>query len=262
MNWTKYQDIGIEAALKAGRMLRENMSSHREITYKGVVDLVTNFDSRSQDIILNHLSSFFPDHDFLAEEDPSERRRSEFRWIIDPIDGTTNFAHSFPVFCISIALEYQDNIAAGIIYDPMRDEIFSAVEGDGAHLNGSRIMVSRIDDLDKSLLATGFPYDLRKSRMNNIDHFINFIKQAQAVRRCGSAALDICYVACGRFDGFWEIKLKPWDVAAASLILSEAGGRASDFHGNPLNIFGIETLGSNGLIHKQMVEVLQSKKKV
>jgi len=259
MDWTKYLNAGVEAATNAGQMLRDNMSSHRLISYKGAIDLITNFDSRSQDMILSILSDIFPDHDYYAEESPFHNRDSEFRWIIDPIDGTTNFAHNFPVFCISIALEFRDDIVAGIVYDPMRDEMFTAIIGKGAHLNKSSIMVSRIDELDKSLLATGFPYDIRESRNNNIDHFNRFIKRAQGVRRCGSAALDVCYVACGRFDGYWELKLQPWDIAAAALILTEAGGRGSDFHGNPLNIFGNETLGSNGLIHKQMTEVLKLK---
>lgn len=259
MDWTHYKEAGEQAALKAGHMLLDNKDTHRDIYFKGAVDIVTNFDARSQEMILEHLSALFPDHDYLAEEGLSEERGSPFRWIFDPIDGTTNFAHGFPVYCVSIALEFQREIVLGVIYDPMRDELFSSVRGEGAHLNGKRIHVSTIRELNRSLLATGFPYDVWKSRVNNIDHFIHFIRKAQAIRRCGSAAIDLCYVACGRFDGFWELKLNPWDVAAASLILTEAGGRISNFQGAPFDVFGKETMGSNGLIHDQMIEVLLAK---
>lgn len=245
------------AARMAGEMLRAGFDESRSIRFKGSVDLVTDFDHRSQDIILDHLSKRFPEHDFLAEEGGGRKQGNEYRWIIDPIDGTTNFAHRFPVFCISVALQYRRDIVVGLVYDPMRDEEFSAVAGKGAGLNGKKIQVSSTPELDKSLLATGFPYDIRDSEMNNLDHFAHFAVRAQAVRRCGSAALDLCYVACGRFDGFWELKLHPWDVAAASLIVTEAGGRITDFQNGPFSVFGAESLASNGLIHSQMEEVLR-----
>lgn len=245
-----------DAARQAGDILRNNMNSIREISYKGAVDIVTNYDRISQQKIFEILSSRFPEHDFLAEEDLCEKKGSPYRWIIDPIDGTTNFAHTFPVFCVSIALEKKGEVLVGVIYDPVRDELFSAVKNQGARLNGKAISISQTDDLDKSLLSTGFPYDIRVSQQNNLDHFVNFATRSQAVRRLGSAAIDLCYVACGRFDGFWELKLNPWDVAAGALIVTEAGGHVTDFHGNAFNINGAEILASNGLIHTQMQVVL------
>jgi myo-inositol-1(or 4)-monophosphatase len=249
--------VAKDAALRAGEMLRENFNEAREIYFKGEINLVTHFDSLSQKMIHAHLSSNFPEHDFLAEEGLSKEKGSEYRWLIDPLDGTTNFAHKFPVFCISVALEKKRKIVLGVVYDPCRKEIFWAEEGKGAFLNGSKIRVSSVDDLDKSLVATGFPYDIRESELNNIDHFNNFAIRVQAIRRCGSAAMDLCYVACGRFDGFWELKLNPWDVAAGVLIVKEAGGRISDFQNQDYSIYSLETLATNGLIHRQMVDILQ-----
>ncbi|MCK4557435.1 MAG: inositol monophosphatase [Candidatus Aminicenantes bacterium] len=246
-----------EAALKAGRMLRENIGKSSEIFYKGTVDLVTNFDTQAQRVIFDHLSSCFPDHDYLAEEGLNQNKGAEFRWIIDPLDGTTNYAHHFPVFTVSIALEREGEIVLGLIYDPMREEMFSAVKGEGAFLNGEEIRVSAVDDLNKSLLATGFPYDIRASKVNNITHFNNLLTRVQGIRRCGSAAMDLCYVASGRFDGFWELKLSTWDIAAGALIVQEAGGLISDFQNGEFTIYGAEILASNGLIHQQIVEVLQ-----
>jgi myo-inositol-1(or 4)-monophosphatase len=252
-----YLKVAVEAAQEAGQMLRENLDASREIIYKGEVDLVTNFDNRSQQMIYDHLAKNFPEHDFVAEEGLEKEKGSTHRWIFDPLDGTTNFAHGFPVFSVSIALELEGHIVCGVVCDPMRHETFSGIRGGGAFLNGERVKVSDLDDLDKSLLATGFPYDLRESEENNIAHFNNFLTRAQAIRRCGSAALDLCYVACGRFDGFWELKLKPWDVAAASLIVMEAGGHLTDFSNEDFSIYSQETLGTNGLIHQQMLDVLR-----
>jgi myo-inositol-1(or 4)-monophosphatase len=253
----RYLDVAIEAAREAGQMLRDNLDVSREIEYKGDVDLVTNFDNRSQQMIFDHLVKNFPDHDFVAEEGLDYDRGSAYRWIFDPLDGTTNYAHRFPVFSVSIALEFNGQIICGVVYDPMRDETFSGTKNAGSYLNGKKIKVSDQDELDKSLLATGFPYDLRESEENNIAHFNHFVTRAQAIRRCGSAALDLCYVACGRFDGFWELKLKPWDVAAASLIVHEAGGHLTDFKNQKFSIDSHETLGTNGLIHQQMLGVLR-----
>lgn len=246
----------MESAQKAGNMLKSHIQDAREISFKGAVDLVTNFDKKSQQIIVDLLTAHYPDFDYMAEEGLVEKKGSDYRWIIDPIDGTTNFAHGFPVFCVSIALEKRGDVVVGVIYDPMRDEMFSACKGEGASLNGIPITVSSTVELDKSLLSTGFPYDVRDSRENNLDHFSHFAVRAQAIRRCGSAAIDLCYVACGRFDGFWELKLAPWDVAAGALIVSEAGGKVSDFRGAPEDIFGKEILASNGHIHEQMMAVL------
>jgi myo-inositol-1(or 4)-monophosphatase len=257
MSKNKYIQTAKEAALKSGRFLKENLDKTGEIFYKGAVDLVTNFDTQAQRMIFDHLSKCFPDHDYLAEEGLSQKKGAEFRWIIDPLDGTTNYAHGFPVFSVSIALEKRGEVILGLVYDPMREEVFSAEKGEGAFLNGRKIKVSSVDDLDKSLLATGFPYDLRTSDVNNIAHFNNFIIRVQGIRRCGSAAMDLCYVACGRFDGFWELKLSPWDMAAGALIVQEAGGRISDFKDKEFVLSGSEILASNGLIHQEMVDVLQ-----
>ncbi len=250
-----------EAAEKAGQMLRENINTSAQVFFKGAVDLVTDLDNRSQRMIFDHLSSRFSDHDFMGEEGLMKDNGAEFRWIIDPLDGTTNYAHGFPIFAISIAFEEKGEVVLGLVYDPMREEMFSALRDQGTFLNGKGIHVSSVDDLDKSLVATGFPYDLRESEVNNIDHFNNFLLRVQAVRRCGSAALDLCYVACGRFDGFWEMKLRPWDMAAGALIVQEAGGRISDFSNGAFSIFDREILATNGLIHDQMLEVLQLAKR-
>jgi myo-inositol-1(or 4)-monophosphatase len=255
----KYLMASEEAARKAGRLLKENINKSNEIYYKGAVDLVTPFDTKAQRTIFDYLSSFFPDHDYLAEEGLSQNKGAEMRWIIDPLDGTTNYAHHYPVFTISIALERKSEIVLGLVYDPMREEMFSALKGKGAFLNGKKISVSDIDELDKSLLATGFPYDVRISHKNNILHFNNFIIRAQGIRRCGSAAMDLCYVACGRYDGFWELKLKPWDTAAGVLIVREAGGQVSDFRGGEFSISGSEILATNGSIHQQMADILELK---
>jgi myo-inositol-1(or 4)-monophosphatase len=254
--WRQFLGVARQAALEAGRMLRSAMDGRREISYKGVVDLVTNFDRQAQDLIFGRLAAAFPGHGFLAEEGLSRGEKEEFRWVFDPLDGTTNFAHRFPVFTVSIALEHEGRLILGVVYDPTREEMFQAVEGEGAELNGRKIGVSAVDDLNRSLLATGFPYDLRESAVNNIAHFNNFLLRAQAVRRCGSAAMDLCYVACGRFDGFWELKLKPWDHAAGALVVREAGGCVSDFQGGEFDISSPESLASNGLIHQAMIGVL------
>lgn len=256
MTMDTFLEAAQESARQAGQMLADHLTDVREITYKGSVDLVTNFDRQAQSQIVNFLSSHFPQHDFLAEEGLSQEKGSEYRWIIDPLDGTTNFAHGFPVFCVSIALLKAGEIILGVVFDPTRNEMFSAVKGGGASLNSEAMEVSSTSDLDRSLLSTGFPYDVRTSLVNNLDHFANFAVRAQAVRRCGSAAIDLCYVACGRFDGFWELKLAPWDVAAGALIVMEAGGHVSDFQGHPLDIFGTEIVATNSRIHGEMIDVL------
>jgi myo-inositol-1(or 4)-monophosphatase len=249
--------VAREAALKAGGILRDNIHGIREITFKGDINLVTEMDMRSERAVVETLLASFPDHGIIAEEETTIRNGSGFTWIIDPLDGTTNYAHGYPCFSVSIALEQDDEIVLGVVYDPMRDELFSAQKGKGAFLNGKQIKVSGIDTLIKSLLATGFPYDRKVSDKNNLDYFHDLLMASQEVRRDGSAALDLCYVASGRFDGFWELKLKPWDVAAGSLILTEAGGRVSDLSGSRFSIRDDEILASNGKVHEQMAEILQ-----
>jgi myo-inositol-1(or 4)-monophosphatase len=258
--WSGLLRAAQESALEAGKMLKQGLGEGREIFFKGTVDLVTNFDNRAQEMIFDRLSRSFPGHGFLAEEGLSYKGQGEFRWIIDPLDGTTNYAHRVPIFCVSIGLEFQGKIVLGVVYDPMQEEMFQACEGEGAYLNGSKIRVSSEGDLGKSLVATGFPYDVRVNPNNNAVHFNNFLTRVQAIRRCGSAALDLCYVACGRFDGFWELKLHPWDMAAGGLTVKEAGGRISDFEGREFSIYTPEALATNGLIHESMIQVLQMDK--
>lgn len=257
MDSNKFLETAERAARKAGCMLKKNISAEREISYKGKVNLVTNFDRHSQDIIHGSLLTAFPEHDIIAEEGLKKDRDSEYKWIIDPIDGTTNFAHKFPFFCISIALSHKDKVLVGLVFDPLRNEMFTAKQGKGAFLNHKRIRVSTVSELDKSLLATGFPYDIRESPLNNLDHFSNFAVRCQAIRRCGSAALDLCYVACGRVDGFWELKLSPWDTAAGALVVEEAGGSITDFHNHVFSPDKKQVLATNGKIHEQMIDVLK-----
>ncbi|MDH3686620.1 MAG: inositol monophosphatase, partial [Myxococcales bacterium] len=182
---------------------------------------------------------------------------SPWRWVIDPLDGTTNYAHGYPRFCVSIGVERDGARELGVVYDPLLDELYSASRGDGARRNGQPIRVSKETQLGRSLLATGFAYDRRSSELDNLDHFATFLKSARALRRDGSAALDLCYVAAGRLDGYWELKLQPWDVAAGYLILEEAGGRASDFSGTLSDGSGTEVVASNGHIHDAMLEILR-----
>ncbi|MFH0779132.1 MAG: inositol monophosphatase family protein [Candidatus Eisenbacteria bacterium] len=250
-------DAAVAAARLAGRILKSRASSRKKITYKGKVNLVTEVDRLSEAAIVGYLRKKFPDHSFLAEEGSGDTSLSEFAWIVDPLDGTTNYAHGYPAYSVSIGLYHEGEVRLGVVYNPNLDELFTSVRGRGARLNGKRIRVSTTRSLSRSLLATGFPYDIRESKNNNIAHFSNFAVRAQAVRRAGSAALDLCYVACGRFDGFWELKLRPWDVAAGSLMVTEAGGKVSDFRGSTADIFGKEMLASNGRIHREMVETLR-----
>jgi myo-inositol-1(or 4)-monophosphatase len=250
--------VAVEAALKSGGILKENLHGTREITYKGDINLVTEMDTRSERAVIGTLRASFPDHGIIAEEETTIRSGSGYTWIIDPLDGTTNYAHGYPCFSVSIALEHEGDVITGVVYDPMRDELFAAQKEQGAYLNGKRIKVSIVDTLIKSLLATGFPYDRKVSEKNNLDYFHDLLMASQEVRRDGSAALDLCSVAAGRFDGFWELKLKPWDVAAGSLIVREAGGRVTDLSDKPFDIFADEVLASNGIIHGQMVEILRT----
>ena len=252
-----FRDLAARVARKAGQVLQKRLGRTKRIDYKGAVNLVTEMDFLSEKIIVSEIHKQHPDHGFLAEEKAREQTLSPYRWIIDPLDGTTNYAHGYPVYGVSIALERQGEIVLGVVYDPPRDELFVAQKGKGARLNGRRIRVSSVRELSRSLLATGFPYDLRDNPVNNFDHFQNFAYRVHAVRRSGSAALDLCYVAAGRFDGFWEMKLGPWDLAAGSLMVREAGGEVSDFHGRSMRLDGSYVLASNARIHGEMIKVLK-----
>jgi len=262
----QFKKIAVEAALKGGEILHKHRGKVKNIGYKDEVNLVTEVDKISEEAILRIIKKNFPDHVILTEESEelifgNKKSKSIYKWVIDPLDGTTNYAHGLPIYCVSIGLEENGKIILGVVYNPNLDELFVAEKGKGAFLCCSkikrRISVSQSTQLSKSLLATGFPYDIRTSKINNLDHFANFYKKAQAVRRGGSAALDLCYLAMGRFDGFWELKLSPWDTAAGSLLVEEAGGKVTDFLGGPFNIYLKEILASNGKIHQQMIEVLK-----
>jgi myo-inositol-1(or 4)-monophosphatase len=251
------KETAVQAARKAGFVLKTRLGKKRKVGYKGVVNLVTEMDILAEKIIVSEIRKHFPDHSILAEERTATCQESDYRWVIDPLDGTTNYAHGFPIFCVSIALTKNNEPILGVVYDPTRDELFVAEKSKGARLNGRRLYVSSESDLSRSLLATGFPYDIRETRINNFDHFHNFAIRAQAVRRAGSAALDLCYVAAGRFDGFWEMKLAPWDLAAGSLMVSEAGGTVTDFLGKHLGLDGKHVLATNGRIHRAMLKVVR-----
>ena len=255
-----FRKIALEAAEKSGRILKKGLQGKLEISYKGDLNLVTNIDTRSEKAIVALITRHFPKHQVMAEEGHGQKDPSPFRWIIDPLDGTTNYAHAFPFFCVSIALEIKGKVAIGVVFDPIRKELFFAEKGKGAFLNGKPISVSPVDKLSKSLLVTGFAYDIRTDPANNFNHFINLSMHAQAIRRTGSAALDLCYVAAGRLDGFWELKLHPWDTAAGTLILREAGGKVSDFSGKPYSIYDSEILATNRRIHDEMSQILNRKR--
>jgi myo-inositol-1(or 4)-monophosphatase len=252
-------EIAIEAAVEAGKYLKANIDNIQHIEQKDgqETNLVTEIDKRSEQMIIERIKHDFPDHDFLCEETGKHNIKSEYRWIIDPLDGTVNYTHGLPLFCVSIGLEYKGTIQLGVVYDPSTNELFTAERGKGTYLNRERLQVTKTNKLIESMLVTGFPYNVKENPDHAIEHFKNFLMEAQAIRRLGSAALDICYVAAGRFDGFWEVNLHPWDIAAGVLILLEAGGMWTDFHGLQTNVYNPQMLASNGSIHQEMVRVLK-----
>jgi len=246
-----YLEAAIEIAQQAGAILRDEFSRPPEIAYKGEVDLVTQADKRSEKAIVAAITNYFPEHSILAEEGFGHESISEFGWHVDPLDGTTNFAHGYPCFCVSIALAQRGTLLAGVIYNPIYNELFAAAKGEGATLNGKKISVSKNATLSTSLLCTGFPVHNRKGTPN-LQYYGDFTMQSHGVRRDGSAALDLAYVAAGRFDGFWEFGLKKWDTAAGVLLVEEAGGKVSDFLGAPYELGGPLILATNSLIHEEM----------
>jgi myo-inositol-1(or 4)-monophosphatase len=263
---------GIEALLlqlvcKAGRLLKNRIATKHHIVFKSEIDIVTEMDHMVEDLFLRTIAKKYPEHDVLSEE-MIESTGQEYpktpapkgivRWIVDPLDGTTNYAHGLPHFAVSAGIEYQGEIVMGAVYNPMLRELFFAKKGKGAFLNGKRIKVSGLKRFRQALLATGFPYDLKTSKINNFTEFKYISEHCQAVRRAGSASLDLCNVACGRFDGFWEYKLKPWDVAAAALIITEAGGKITNFSGRGLNIYGGSFVATNGELHTTLVRAVKT----
>jgi myo-inositol-1(or 4)-monophosphatase len=254
----EFTKLAEKAGREAGAFLKEKSKSALTIEKKGQIDLVTDADRGAEEIIKEIILSSYPDHRIIAEEGGETFNDSRYLWLVDPLDGTTNFAHGLPFYCVSIALMTSSELLSACIYNPILDECFIAEKGSGAFLNGERISVSKTELLGDSLLATGFPYDIRTSQNDNIAQFRAFAKTARAVRRPGSAALDLVYAACGRLDGFWEFKLSPWDVAAGILMVLEAGGRVTSWNGTDVDIMSGEVLASNGIIHKEMIKVLQS----
>ena len=260
MSW-RYLAVATEAVLRAGRLQRERYASGVAVEYKGEIDLVTEVDRACELAILETIRGRYPDHDVVSEETDFGRTGSPSVWFIDPLDGTVNFAHSYPFFCASVALAVDGEIVAGAVYDPVRDELFTAERGGGSHLNGRPLRVSTAGSLIESLLITGFPYDLHQKLEERLRFFNRVMGVARAVRRDGSAALDLCYVAAGRADGFWEEVLKPWDMHAGRLILSEAGGRATRLDGTPLGLGPDGIVATNGLIHEALVAVVREELK-
>ena len=241
-----------EIAREAGALLMDYFRQHVKVEYKGEADLVTVADRKSEALIRERIRQHWPTHDILGEEGGLQDTGNDYRWYVDPLDGTTNFAHGFPVFCVSLGLDYKGKRVAGVVYDPTRDELFAAEQGSGAYLNRQRIHVSGTTNLAECLVATGFPSH-KRHKNPNIFFYHHITLHTHGVRRAGSAALDLCCVACGRFDGFWEFNLNPWDTAAGVLIVEEAGGKVTDFNGGPFQLNSRETLASNGLVHPALL---------
>ncbi len=253
-------NVAIEAAVEAGKFLKYNVGKIKNIERKQgeETNLVTEIDKQSEAMIIKKIHQHFPTHAILGEESGANDLSSEFRWIIDPLDGTTNYTHGLPIFCVTIGIEHHGEIIAGVVYDPNADELFSAERGKGSYLNNKRIKVSSHQRLIESLLVTGFPYNVKENPGNVVQHFENFLPLAQGVRRLGSAALDLSYVACGRLDGYWEVYLNPWDKAAGILLVQEAGGKVTTFDGDGKNvIYNPNTLATNGLLHDAMIDILK-----
>ena len=257
-----FVDVAVAAAREAGTLLRERFGRPHDVRFKGTVDLVTEADKGAEALIAARLRAAFPDHRLLSEEgargageETGDGEERPYGWLVDPLDGTTNYAHGLPHFAVSIAVEHAGALLVGVVYDPMRDELFVAERGKGATRNGEPLRVSTTDELLRSLLVTGFAYDLAR-RGEQAALWSAFLTQVQAIRQTGSAALNLCYVAAGRFDGYWERPLQPWDMAAGALIVAEAGGRVGGFDDGPFRPYGDEVLASNGRLHPALLAVL------
>jgi myo-inositol-1(or 4)-monophosphatase len=259
LSW-QFVAVAAEAALRAGAIQKSRYGQELDIRHKGAVDLVTDVDGACEDAILDTIRSRFPDHDIVTEETHFERTGARQVWLIDPLDGTVNFAHSYPFFSASVGLAVDGQVVAGAVYDPLKEELFTAERGSGAYLNGRRLRVSLAQELLQSLLVTGFPYDVRDDVETKVRLFKRFMAEARAIRRDGSAALDLCYLAAGRIDGFWEERLNIWDMAAGNLLVEEAGGRVSRFDGSAIGLRHDEIVATNGLLHEAMLEVLRAER--
>jgi myo-inositol-1(or 4)-monophosphatase len=256
--WKKEMTLARRAAQESGRILKKMLGNTTDISKKGEIDIVTEADLMSEKALIDNITGTFPNDRIISEETGEHGKESDRMWIVDPLDGTTNFAHSFPFFAVSIGFQVENEIVAGVVYNPFMDEFFEAEKGKGAFLNKRAIKVSNTVDLKDSLVGTGFPYDIYKDPTAVLEFLKRMIIRVQDVRRAGSAAIDLCYVAAGRLDGFWEQGLEPWDTAAGSIIVREAGGVISDYSGNPYSPFGKTILASNPAIYGKMLEVLNS----
>ncbi|HEY8562983.1 MAG TPA: inositol monophosphatase family protein [Pyrinomonadaceae bacterium] len=252
-------NFAIETAREAGQILLEKYGRKINVSKKGDINLVTEADLASEKLIIERIRSYFPKHAILAEEAGDAvllDGTNKWKWIIDPLDGTTNFAHGYPCFCVTLALEHDGDVVVGVTFDPTRNELFAAEKGKGATLNNKPLRVSETEALSEALIVTGFPYNF-KEKPDFARHLTDFLRRSRGVRRDGSAAIDMAYVACGRFDGFWEEGLNPWDVAAGFLLIEEAGGQVTFYTGEKYNIYSPPIVASNGLIHGEMLEVLK-----
>ncbi|HME41653.1 MAG TPA: inositol monophosphatase family protein [Syntrophorhabdales bacterium] len=250
-------EFAIQLAFESGRIQKRYFQKTLSIMHKGEINLVTNVDFECESRILELLGNEYPDDEVISEEKANTYESGKNRWIVDPLDGTTNYAHGYPFFCTSIAYEVDGEIIVGVVYNPITEELFFARKGEGSFLNGERLGVSAIKEIKQALLVTGFPYDVITNPNNNLNHWAAFIMRAQALRRDGSAGLNLSYVAAGRFDGFWEMRLSPWDMAAGVLIVREAGGTVTSLSGETFSLFSGGILASNGLIHKRMLDVIR-----
>lgn len=250
-------NIAIQAARMAGQMLLDHYNKPHQVSYKGIIDIVTEMDRESEQMIIGLLQGAYPDYGILGEEGSKSSKTCSSRWIIDPLDGTTNYTHNYPLFGVSIALEKLGEIVLGVVYNPVLSELFTAEKQGGARLNGQPIHVTATPELGKALVATGFPYDAWTNPADNCAELTRFVKKTISLRSDGSAALDLCHIACGRLDGYWELDLSPWDMAAGALIVQEAGGIVTQVNGQPFDYLKPSILASNGLLHQAMVEVLK-----
>ena len=252
-------DKVIEITKIAGEVVREGFGKNFEIELKGsVTNLVTEIDKKSEQVIIDFIKKNFHNHSVLAEESGQFKTESEYVWVIDPLDGTTNFAHGLPIFSVSIGVQKNGETICGAVYDIMRNAMYSAEKNSGSFLNGKKINVNNNSDLSRSVLVTGFPYDVAENPLNAVEKFSAFLKKTRAIRRLGSAAIDFCYVAQGVFEGFWEVSLNPWDICAGKLIVEEAGGIVTDFSNSEINIDSKQILATNKLVHQEMLEILQA----
>jgi myo-inositol-1(or 4)-monophosphatase len=250
------KQVAFKAAREAGAVLKQRVGHIKSLNYKGAFDIVTDVDKESERLVIATIREKFPDHQILGEESGAHISNSLKRWIIDPLDGTTNFAHGYPFFSVSIGFEDSGEMAFGVVYNPISDELFWAQKGKGAYLNDAKISVSSTDTVNTSLLCTGFPADSKTAQFANTKEFAKLTDLSHGVRRDGSAALDLSFVACGRLDGFWELKLAPWDMAAGTLLVQEAGGKITNVSGGPFDLNGKHVVATNGKIHVELVREL------